>query len=285
MAREQPRVQTNYPGWAILLGLLFVAVGAFLFFARGLDAAAGATPALRLFGVTFALAGLLLASYTWTGVRRRRLARRLGPEQPWRYDHPWNYTAARDETALRAFGMLRAVAGMALFLVPFHALTATIDDRATRLWFTAILVIFDIALVAGLGKALHLLSQRLKYGTPEFVFDTFPFATGGRVAGTLRGHARLADCELDVSVECIREFYEVRSGRSSQIVHERVHGQRMTVRTDAVGDARIVLELPADVPATDLLGTTPHYWELHVRAALPGLDYAGRFLLPVYADP
>jgi hypothetical protein len=40
---------------------------------------------------------------------------------------------------------------------------------------------------------------------------------------------------------------------------------------------------PADAAPTRLSERPPRYWELEIGAEVPGIDYQGRFLLPVYA--
>ena len=43
-------------------------------------------------------------------------------------------------------------------------------------------------------------------------------------------------------------------------------------------------EVPDGLPGTALSERPPRYWELELTIATPGVDYAGTFLVPVYAD-
>jgi hypothetical protein len=45
---------------------------------------------------------------------------------------------------------------------------------------------------------------------------------------------------------------------------------------------RVTFSVPADVPATDLSSYACRYWDVDVEAGTDGVDYAARFLVPVY---
>jgi hypothetical protein len=131
-----------------------------------------------------------------------------------------------------------------------------------------------------------------KYGKSRLRFARFPFRTGEAVDAGLLVGPRVADAtSLHLTLRCIEEVWRSRGGgqnrsttRTLYVLHE-VKQELNRGQFDAASGAAIPIHIP--LPAGDYasrLSQSPRrYWELEVAAETPGIDYAARFLLPVYS--
>jgi hypothetical protein len=127
----------------------------------------------------------------------------------------------------------------------------------------------------------------LKFGESRVVYGTVPLYAGERLRLHFEGGRLLENCpSLEAQLLCVEEFYE-RAGENSRAVYEQLYRDAVTFATGAAGTAQLGFDLPRDAPGTRLAvqaGEYPRYWELVVSANLPGIDYEGVFLLPIYAQ-
>ncbi|OGI38860.1 MAG: hypothetical protein A2V91_00780 [Candidatus Muproteobacteria bacterium RBG_16_64_10] len=170
---------------------------------------------------------------------------------------------------------------MPLFLEP--------DPKRLPVMLYVVLGIFDLITAALLARGLLLVARRLRYGRTCVRFGTFPFRVGNTLDLAYEGGAALADLRgLSATLRCVEEQIETwgrGEDRTTRSVCYQVYGDERTFDTDRHGRAALSFDLPADLPGNRLLETPPTYWELEVRAARPGMDYAGIFLMPVYRTP
>jgi hypothetical protein len=136
------------------------------------------------------------------------------------------------------------------------------------------------------------LFRYFKYGKSRLRFARFPFRTGQAVDAGLEVGPRMADAtSLRLTLRCIEEVLRSRGGgqdrsttRTLYLLHE-VKQELKPGQFDATSGAAIHIHIP--LPAGDYascLSRSPRrYWELEVKAETPGIDYAARFLLPVYS--
>jgi hypothetical protein len=281
--RDQPRIQTNYPGSTIFLGLVFVGLGALMFFVLADRAKPGYVLAAQLLAANFVLMGALLAGAAVAGMQKRRAAERAGGSAAWRYDYAWDHKGASDETFKRGLRVLRACALLIFFLLPFHLIFATVES--SERWFLyAVLAVFDAVILIVFIRGAILLLKRRKFGSRRVHFDRFPYTTGSPLHLTFDGGHALANTKVELRLQSIREIWERSSaGRGSKsFVAELLHDDVQVVTTDERGSAVVRFPVPAGCEGTDLVGPIPRYWELVASASVPGLDYEGIFLLPVY---
>lgn len=303
MAGERARVLLNKPPrgrlhlsrGALLLALPFVAVGAWLagigtgIFAPQPGSAALPAWVVVVFGLIFFAVGLYLTAETLRSIARAVRARRLhGAAVPWRLDYAWprqaliydevGWSAYRSLAGALAFGVFVAVLHMPLFLEP--------DRSRLPAMLYLVLGIFDLITLALLARGLLLAARRLRYGRTRVRLGALPFHTGGTLDVTFEGGAALAGLTgLTATLRLVEEAVETHGhgkDRTTKLVCYRVYADARTFDTDRAGRATLSFPLPADLPGNRLLETPPSYWEIEVRAARLGVDYAGTFLMPVY---
>jgi hypothetical protein len=297
---HQARSATTIHGWpAVIFGTPFLAVGigAFVAFRLVPDQVQGPPVLLAWFAAVFGLVGLLLIVHGLRGLGRQAgVARRQAahPDRAWLWDHEWERTGATDD-AWRRVG--RAVFGsvfMVLFLVPFNWIAFAMEGVSGRAVWVGIVLLFDLVIVAVIGRAVYLLLRYLKYGTSMVSFDAFPFFLGGDLAVRFAGSGRgeIFD-RVTATLRCVEERYETRGSgknRSQRVVCYELYADTQTgegarARWEGRRGLALRFPLPAEAPPTRLSERPPRYWELDVSAEVPGVDYRGTFLVPVYANP
>ncbi len=281
VSRDGPRVQTNYPPYAIILGVIFLTAGlALAIFGAGEKKGS----LLVILGLFIAIAGGSLAWHAMKGLRLRNLRNQASGRSPWHYDYPWDRQATSDDGFRPAVRVLYAVVMIAAFLAPLQLLMFK-QASGERVFLSFVFGLFDIALAAGLGRALYLFVRAFKFGRNRIVFHSFPLLTGQDATVTFVADKRLRNQALHAELQCICEYYESSGSaqnRSSFPVFELLYSQTSEFRTDSSGISNLTFHVPANAVSTDLIGTQPCYWELEISAKLPGIDYRGIFLMPVY---
>jgi len=290
------RSGTTIHGWsAVLFGVPFATAGATVGTLVTLGKMRSSPPWLGvMLGALFAAAGLSLAMHGLVGVVRASRAARgraANPREPWSWDHAWNPMGAVDDTKRQIRRTLSASLALALLLVPFNWVSFAAADAPRG--FAVVTGLFDLLVLGLLVRAGYLVARRQKYGVSMLRFRRFPFVPGDEVELMLARSGPLASLEvLEATLRCVQERYEVRrtgSKSSSQVVSYAVWSE---TRGSEPGDGRRSTErdfawrfaLPPDLPGTSLAERPPRYWELEVRAEMPGVDYRKVFLVPVYED-
>lgn len=117
------------------------------------------------------------------------------------------------------------------------------------------------------------------------MLHSFPLSTGQDINVSFVADKHLQNQPLHAELQCIREYYESSGSgdnRTSRPVFELLYSQAGEFSTDAGGMANLIFHLPPDAVSTDLIGSPPCYWELVITAKVPGIDYRGIFLMPIY---
>jgi hypothetical protein len=241
----------------------------------------------------FSGAGLFLGGKGVLAVieRSRLKARReRHPQEPWRADHPWDPAGASYSPGASLPGQLAALAFMTFLLAPFNYFTFYEPREDMPLWARALVVLFDVVLALVLvGIALTVVHQA-KYGRARLVFQSFPFFLGDALSarlGTSRpiGHFK----KLTFTLRCIEERTETRrSGNKTTIrtVCDQLWADEVALEGGAAREGHEVpvrFDLPEGDYGTRLSKAPARYWELAVAADTPGLDFAAKFLVPVYS--
>lgn len=126
-----------------------------------------------------------------------------------------------------------------------------------------------------------------KFGKTPAVLDPFPGQIGGRFSGYLALPIAQNDTDQAIfTLNCIHR-YATRDSRGRKSWREDILWQdRASFESDNFGnDIRIdfLFNTPADLPATEDESDDYHFWQLHVRVALPGIDYDRVFNVPMEA--
>lgn len=286
-------------GCLVMFALPFIGVGIFVvllslgYLPMGHSRSKDAPPwLLSVFGSVFAFAGLGLASAGIAGMWRARAARvrkEAHPMEPWYWDHPW------DSRWSEAGGIGPAIQGflMSAFLSAFLSMFnwwAFFSDEGP-LPVKIFVALFDLMPLIVLLGAFYSLFQYLKYGKSRLYFARFPFRPGNSIEAGLVAGRRIAKApSLLLTLRYIEQVAETtgtgKNRSTTQVLYclHEIKQELSANQYDASSDTGIPINirLPAGDYANRLLGTPRRYWELEVKAETPGIDYAARFLLPVY---
>jgi hypothetical protein len=296
---RQGRSATTLHGWpSLILGLPFVGVGCAIVAAamgylpvRWSGGRQAPTWILVSIGFVFAYAGMSFVVHGLVGARRAARSRRsrtAHPNEPWRWDHPWDERGSNDETATRAGQSIAGAFFMFIFLAPFHWIGFVAPNGP--LMFGVVALLFDVGALALLGRGVYLFARRLKYGSGRASFARFPFRPASTVEIHVEAPRALPQHAIaTATLRCIQEQYVKRGTSKDATVtvacfeKYRDVAQAQPVATGTGGRSlRIRFDLPRDVPLTDLASRPCRYWELDVEASTDGVDYAARYLVPVY---
>jgi hypothetical protein len=295
---HQARSATTIHGWpAVFFGVPFLAAGIGAYVVQRLAPESIQGPRLLMvwFAGIFGLVGLLMIVHGLRGLRRRAgVARRRAahPGQPWLWDYEWDRSGASDDTRRRLWRAIFVSVFFVAFLLPFNWIGFAMPDVSGRGLWMAIVGLFDLVTVAVIGRAVYLLLRYLKYGTSTVSFDTFPFFLGDELAVRFEGSGRgeIFD-RMTATLRCVEERYETRGSgknRSQRVVCYEVYADAQNVegaraRWEGLRGLALRFPLPEEEQPTRLGERPPRYWELEVKAEVPGVDYKGTFLVPVYA--
>jgi hypothetical protein len=223
----------------------------------------------------------------WRHWRWSREAKTLG--EKWRRDYPWPLRGTSGEAGRRlayhAAGLLLVAAFLGLFHFLMWREWQSPDSIHGFIWiFIGALALFDVILAASLVFFLYRLMQWFRFGRAEILFQGAPFPPGGELRVLFQGSPNLAGAEkTEAALRHVREQM-VRRGEDSAHEALMLYEDRKPLRLDSRGAAEISFMLPPDAPETNLGNPADftRYWEVVVTARMPGVDYEGVFLVPVY---
>jgi hypothetical protein len=285
-------------GCLVAFGFPFVAIGSALAWAVAFrpdlihQSEAQAMPKPWLYAVAglFAGAGLLVwLPNTWglIGSWRRTRRIRAHASEPWLVDGAWDPEGTRDHPIVDAVGSLVFYGYFALFLAPFNWWMWTLEETYSP--GVAIVAVFDLILLAGLGYWAYTVGRSLRYGASRVAFEQFPFFLGQtlRVRLGCRGGLDRFDT-LKVTVR----FVKLRKDKTSDDARDRRCEQHWAEEFTfdrallaGVTELPISLTLPTGDYGTQLSADPARYWEIEARGEAPGIDFLAHHLLPVYKAP
>jgi len=276
---------------SITFGSIFGGVGvavAALAWMEKLDASPGVPIGLMLsMGGMFAIAGFSLVAHGIAGLRIEQRVRRLRAthtREPWVWDHPWDESGARDVSARRIGRAIWLTGFLAVFVVPFNWIGFFTPNS---LPFAIAAVLMDCIALGCAWRMVYLIGQRAKHGVSMLRFRRFPFRPGSDIELHLARPTTLASVAApEARLRCVQERYETRrtsDGDEQRIVAYEVWSA--TRKAEFVrGEYVWRFDVPEGLPGTALSERPPRYLELDLKIELPGVDYAGTFLVPVYED-
>ncbi len=178
------------------------------------------------------------------------------------------------------------------FLTPFNFFVF-FGREGAPFFARAIVVLFDLILVAVVLGILYTLVQRARFGSSSLGFDSFPFFLGERLSARLqpgRGIGRFD--RMTITLRCIEEVSAtVRQGGKTTTTTfcDQVWCDAIEMaQGGSLGDGPLPFwfDLPrGEGYTTQISGSPTRYWELEASAVRPGVDYHATFLVPVYERP
>ncbi len=238
-------------------------------------------------GLLFLSVGVGLAAFALIarGAHQKelRLQERF-PDEPWKWRPEWESGSIPND---QSSGMFTGWA-IALFWNGITALTigAAWREVSHEPWFP-VLMLFPLVGAGLLYWALKETVRHFRHGRAWFEMDRPPGVIGGRLHGIVRSCLADPPAEgFEVTLSCMR----VSSSSDSSTEHLRWQAERTVSRGELGRQAGSVVipvnfEIPRDADPTDETDGGRMRWRLHVGAALPGLDYATDFLVPVFLVP
>jgi hypothetical protein len=208
------------------------------------------------------------------------------PDQPWRWKKEW--MSGVIETQDRAGTAMLWVGAIFWNAISFGALAALLSRgiRQPGEYFVLLFPLVGLGLLAG---AIYKAIQGRKYGRPRFLMSRLPGAIGGYVGGMIEVPARVTpESDVRLALRCIRR--ETRGSGKNRSTREIVlweHEERMLPEKLMGGPGRTEVPVLFFVPATcnptdDTDRNNEVVWRLGARAAVPGVDFAATFTVPVF---
>jgi hypothetical protein len=231
-------------------------------------------------GVAWSLAEIAAA---WRLLRLRARAAHDASE-PWKCSHPTGSTSLRDDRVVMIGKSLWARLVYSALLLLFASIVRTLPNG--KHWLATLAIGIGAAVLAlQIATLLWEMLGRLAFGAVELQLERLPWLLGDPMRVQLVGGAKLADCELTLTLVCVRERWVQRyvsHRRRWYLEHDALYRQTHALHTDDRGYASATLELPVGALPTDMAAEEPRYWEIELHAERPGLDYHGLFLTPIY---
>ena len=271
---------------AIALGLLGLADSGY----RRLGTAAN--PAVIVPGLIGAALAILTLMYH--GYARRLVAdadaedarRAQFPDQPWKWRKECQAPYLETDTGSSA-------AGLWFFAVVWNAISFPAtwivlhDPHAPKAaWF---IFLFPVVGVGVLWGAIYQTIRWRKFGRPRFVPTALPGVIGGFLGGVIEVPARVVpEADGRLSLKCVRRVStgSGKNRRTSETVlweHEEQIARDKWITGTGGTRIPVLFYIPPGNPATDDANRDNEVvWRLAASAAVPGVDFAVRFKVPVY---
>ena len=155
-------------------------------------------------------------------------------------------------------------------------------------WGMYLILLFPLIGIGMLLYAFHLTWGRIAYGVPLFVPDRVPSPLGGECTGRIvLKIPLLAESSVSLRISCL-ERTTSGTGKSRSTVEELLWlGEQEGVHAYSAGDTTgtsipVRFTLPYDLPASYAgSGGRKTLWRLEASAAVPGVDFAATFEIPV----
>ena len=257
---------------------------------RALHRGEGAAGLLLTIGTGFTALSVAFVAVIWVFMRNAQAAARrraVNPMQPWLW---------RDDWALRRVAEASPAARIALwvFALMWNAITIPMALLLARRFphnpALAFIFLFAAVGLILLGAAVRGTLRQRKFGRSICAIDRLPIEPGQTLTGAVEHRGtQVPESGYRLVLACINRIV-TGSGRSRSTSNETLWDAEQVVSGALAAPSPAGMRVPfsfeiaADAPSSDL--DTPAdmvLWQLTVTAALPGIDYAATFDLPVFA--
>ena len=181
---------------------------------------------------------------------------------------------------------------MWLFALAFSGISVPVvllglpQELAQENWAALAALLFPLI---GLWLAYHAVLKTLewrRFGRLYLDLDPFPGSLGGDVGGRLElpivSHG---DARFDVTLSCVHSRVSGHGNNRSR--HEAViwRGKAAVAGEPGISGTRVRFRfaVPNHLPQSEPVSDNYHYWAVHLRAVLPGVDLDRAFEVPVFA--
>lgn len=243
--------------------------------------------ALIALGVLVGLFGVMSVHVGMSGLAFRLSARGATEREPWRGDHPWTGTTLRDEASsdiVRSGAMVLAFGSFLFpcFLIAFQSL----KGGGETIILVVILAFFALAWTIIAASVAWRALVRMRHGRKTLRLSRFPCFAGEPVIASLRRGESLREARrIEATLRCVQEQV-VPSGRHWHQKRFETWSSELVLEGDVLRayaeEIPLSFETPSVADGTDLALHPPRYWEIEIRADVPGIDWRARFLVPLY---
>ena len=209
------------------------------------------------------------------------------PGQPWKWRKEWQGPYLESESGSTA-------AGLWIFAIIWNAISFPaawiIMHDAHREKAANLILIFPLVGVLMLWGAIYQTIRWRKFGRTRFVPSSLPGVIGGYLGGVIEVPARvLPEADAKLALKCVHRV-TTGSGKQRHTKESVLWEHEESIARDkwitAMGGTRIpvLFYIPAGCLDTNDRNTSDEVvWRLAASAAVPGVDFATQFKVPVYA--
>ncbi len=294
-----PSRKSGLPAWVpVIFGLPFLIAGTY-FFLAGLgiievdpDLFLAPPWVISIIGFAFMVAGVGLMASGINQLKKQKTEkreRRGEPQTPWERDFPEGSSGLREKRGQEVFQNLFFSLIFFGILAPFNWWAFFSGD--SNILLVIFIGLFDLIAAAVVYQFFYRMKQYFKFGNSYLEFKRFPFFLGDIVSVNIKGLPRnLQTKELELFlyfIEEVEETFENEEGETTKKVAYQLYEDKRSLPASDLnenGKLSIDWELPKENSwETDLSEVLVRYWELYVKAEIPGVNYEARFHLPVYS--
>jgi len=243
-----------------------------------------------VFALAFGLVGyglIFAAFYGKKLVKEAEDLKEARPEQPWLWEKDWvdgRITAASRGKMIGAilFATLwNLISSPMIFVVP--------REFADGNRLALIGLLFPLVGAGLAAYAIYAVLQWRKFGASEFEMFSNPGILGGYLEGRIHTNIRARPADgFRLTLNCIRTETSG-SGKNRSSTEKTLWQDTVVVPTNALlagpqgASVPVRFAIPYDAgPQSDPDPSEPVKWKLEVEAALPGVDFSGTFVVPVF---
>jgi hypothetical protein len=270
---------------AVALGLLFLAQH----FHRLTGSVTPAVIVLYALGLGVAGLTLLYQRYARRVVHEadaEEARRAQFPDQPWKWKTEWQKPFIDSQSKTTAIGLW-------IFAIFWNAISIPaawiILHDAHREKAANLILIFPLVGGLMLWGAIYQTVRWRKFGRTRFVPSQIPGAIGGYLGGVIEVPARVmpvADARLMLKCVCRETRGTGKQRRTTEVVrweHEENIAREKWVSGFGGTSIPVLFYIPATCAATDDSDSNNEIvWRLSAEVAVPGVDFATTFKVPVY---
>lgn len=209
------------------------------------------------------------------------------PGQPWKWKKVWQQPTIGADAGSNA-------AVMWMFVILWNAISMPLawivahDHRAPKA--ANLVYLFPLVGLFVLAGAIYQTARWRKFGRTRFVPSTMPGVIGGYLGGVIEVPVRvMPEADAKLALKCVRR--ETRGSGKSRRTTDNVlweHEERIARDkwTTGLGGTQIpvLFYIPATCTGTDDSDSNNEVvWRLSAEAAVPGVDFAAQFDVPVFA--
>ncbi|MEM9292039.1 MAG: DUF3592 domain-containing protein [Acidobacteriota bacterium] len=250
----------------------------------------GALGFLGLFSLLFGGVGFGMMIAVLVGSRRlqQETGRKLRhPDQPWLWKEEWAGGVLRSQSSIGALAFFTFFWNAISLPVTFFLPKMVFEDGES---IAALFFLFPLVGVLMIATLIYSLLRRRKYGTSELRLATFPAVLGSSFGGIVEISKQLDPPEgFHIHLACLEQRRSSSGGKSKSSAEKAVWEAEQVINRDMLASDRsrtaipVYFDLPSEErPSSDEPGETRVFWRLTVSAAVPGVDYQGKFEVPVF---